>query len=702
MKSIYQFVANKLKGRKWIYSVNNDSVNNKARNNERTSIYFEKINDTKIAKRIESIIDTKIWTIISIICTITSLLAYDFTIAFLPKNVDTSTDIILFIVLLFFLIEIICQSAFKKGYFLSFWFWLDFIAMISMVPDIVLLLNLFGIDSSDLNVSNTRASKVGKSGRSATALKAIRMIRFSRLFRVLRVFRFIQSDDESSNDYSAKKDVADYGSSKVGQIVSETVTKKVILLVLTLVLVLPWLEPNEVSFQDATESSSIFYEKLILNPPNNVDINEWEINATQEFVDTIPVPIIKITVANYNNTGNNKIFLNDINTIDKLRDIEMWELTLDRVNSDTKIIFNLRKSVYNEAGLGILLTLFAIFIFSTSTIFVTSSTMTLVVTPIARLTDLLMRMAGVIGLLGGASQVESLIEAKDELFIVEVLCNRIMTIFGGVNDGTNASAAISSSITGNNSNDYSNKSQAKAMNMMAARKKTEITSGDRIWEIDVKEKHRTSVIERKVHKRFKDFRTSGDNNDDIFAVNDDNNINTDILNNKEFFKKYSSLSSLDAIIENPITLYCLRMFMTSNLTVNNLLYCIEVNQFKQNIRSNFNSIYRKYIDDSSPAQINVSAKLFKEIKKYKEKNKHDNTYIYPILSNCFDDSRDETWKLMETNIYKQFIKSDYCRFYVHMRKNDPVTLNQLQLSVIDEENNKKPDQMIRSSEQVYR
>merc|ERR1719334_521818 len=120
--------------------------------------------------------------------------------------------------------------------------------------------------------------------------------------------------------------------------------------------------------------------------------------------------------------------------------------------------------------------------------------------PVARLTELLTKMAGIIGLLGGAQTVENMMEDNDELFIVEALCERIMDIFG-----TGGSSQTTQ--TGPHSHGSPNKGRkgSKALSMMATRKITQITSGDRVWEIDVTEKPRTSVIERRVNSSFKDF-----------------------------------------------------------------------------------------------------------------------------------------------------------------------------------------------------
>ena len=93
----------------------------------------------------------------------------------------------------------------------------------------------------------------------------------------------------------------------------------------------------------------------------------------------------------------NNIDFTNTATINQRRGMEM--LTIN-TSQGSEFIFDVRDQIFEQAGLGMLLTLFAIFIFSVSTLFVNSGTMSLVVAPIARLTDLLIKMTGVIGLLG--------------------------------------------------------------------------------------------------------------------------------------------------------------------------------------------------------------------------------------------------------------------------------------------------------------
>merc|ERR1719400_2425285 len=75
----------------------------------------------------------------------------------------------------------------------------------------------------------------------------------------------------------------------------------------------------------------------------------------------------------------------------------------------------------------------------------------------------------------------------------------------------------------------------------------------------------------------------------------------------------AELRSLRAIVDNPITLYCLRMFMAKNLTINNLLFVLEADEWAVETRRKFNSLCHKYCNERSPAQINLTAKQFARI-----------------------------------------------------------------------------------------
>ena len=57
------------------------------------------------------------------------------TLAF-TKNADDVFYVITIVCMLFFSLEVLISSIAKEGYFLGFYFWLDFIATVSLIFDI--------------------------------------------------------------------------------------------------------------------------------------------------------------------------------------------------------------------------------------------------------------------------------------------------------------------------------------------------------------------------------------------------------------------------------------------------------------------------------------------------------------------------------------------------------------------------------------
>ena len=75
----------------------------------------------------------------------------------------------------------------------------------------------------------------------------------------------LQSEEDENATEQNDQDLLDSSTSKIGQIVSEEATKKVIILVLTLVLVLPWLEPSSESFYASAETTTELFDLAVLN-----------------------------------------------------------------------------------------------------------------------------------------------------------------------------------------------------------------------------------------------------------------------------------------------------------------------------------------------------------------------------------------------------------------------------------------------------
>ena len=104
--------------------------------------------------------------------------------------------------------------------------------------------------------------------------------------------------------------------------------------------------------------------------------------------------------------------------------------------------------------------------------------------------------------------------------------------------------------------------------------------------------------------------------------------------------------ALSAIVDNPITLYCLNMFLTKNLSINNLVFVLEDLAIEMRHK------------------INLTVKQFVRIT-YVQKG----TYV--LQDSVFAEALVETWNFIERNIYKQFLTPNW-NSSNQMRSSTPV------------------------------
>lgn len=89
--------------------------------------------------------------------------------------------------LVLFLAEIILSSISKEVYFLTFFFWLDLVSTISMIPDIGFVWNL--IIGEGGNNQAKGATSVAKTSRAGRITRVIRVIRLIRLIRIVKLYK---------------------------------------------------------------------------------------------------------------------------------------------------------------------------------------------------------------------------------------------------------------------------------------------------------------------------------------------------------------------------------------------------------------------------------------------------------------------------------------------------------------------------------
>lgn len=201
----------------------------------------------KLSRKIQEVVDGKAIAITMAIVTIWVLFGDDIRLRATNKSADEAFFITFFICLLLFIIEIIANSIFIHDYKFSFFFWLDVVATISLVPDIPLIrdpfLLLFGVELFKVDVDfNTTAVRNTISESYIT--RGIQTIRYIRLVRIVKLYKYFTK--KRGEDPNAQNPSNNMDAELLGKKLSDITTRRVIIGVLLLLLLLPILQVNTV------------------------------------------------------------------------------------------------------------------------------------------------------------------------------------------------------------------------------------------------------------------------------------------------------------------------------------------------------------------------------------------------------------------------------------------------------------------------
>ncbi len=298
-----------------------------------------------------------------------------------------------------------------KGYMFNFFFWLDFLCVLSMIPDLKWASELIGL--ADLPGAGVGA-KAGKAGKIGA--KTGRVVRMARLIRLVKLYKITSQRkrerkmledlgklvelghiDEADIESFLHKMSSSHKQSKVGAELSDIITRRVIVAVLLMLLVVPLLSYSS-SIADDEEATS-FLSAMNVNSgygnTTNCGALQNAINEYSDFMDNIldstnPIHsfLVHLTIApNRCNVDN---FTSSINNYDMngLRAEEIREVGYSSIDEQSgteftvNAIFNIKYLKEKEALAGIYLTLFVVFmLISLSTQF-TGDAQKLVLAPI--------------------------------------------------------------------------------------------------------------------------------------------------------------------------------------------------------------------------------------------------------------------------------------------------------------------------------
>ena len=178
--------------------------------------------------------------------TLYALFGDDIRLACTTVDADVTFWSLSAIALIFFCVELGSSCLAKSDYLFSFYFWLDFVSTISLLPDIGFI-EIPGLSTS----SQGDALKAGRGARAGS--KASRIIRLVRLVRMVRVVKLYKMHG-GGQDVMAEQRVSALEPSKVGKKLTEMTTRRLIVMILTMVLILPFFYLANVSEDMSTRN----------------------------------------------------------------------------------------------------------------------------------------------------------------------------------------------------------------------------------------------------------------------------------------------------------------------------------------------------------------------------------------------------------------------------------------------------------------
>lgn len=187
--------------------------------------------------------------------TIFALVGDDIRLWLTTKDFDLYFNIGFALSLVLFIIELLFNSLVVEDFKYSFFFWLDIIATLSLIPDVswIMWALTYIIDSTPEERTNdiTLGMIVSSSSASGRAQRLIKSVRLIRLIRIIKLYKYVvksNTEEEEAKSREQKKlsQTAQQAAlkremepSRLGKVMSDTIIRKVIIGILIMLMVLP-------------------------------------------------------------------------------------------------------------------------------------------------------------------------------------------------------------------------------------------------------------------------------------------------------------------------------------------------------------------------------------------------------------------------------------------------------------------------------
>lgn len=286
-----------------------------------------------------------------------------------------------------------------EGYLFSFFWWLDLLAILSMFPDISWIANPLGMGGLSNAVSGN--SNLTKAGR---VVRLVRLVRLVRIYKIATEKRKRKRQEEellqlvrvgaiSYDELESQRSLYNERQSKLGLQLSESITRRVIVIVLIMLVILPLIS-------DQTNDAGPEYSFAVLHDMNvNPDTNSASFTAViDQFITSYTDSyynhfLIYLYISSYKTTP----IINDVDFLETLRTSSktdyITKTIVDGTEYTTHAIFNNDSILQLSAEYSIILTIFVGVMLVLGASIFTADAQRLVIAPIERMMNLVEAVA---------------------------------------------------------------------------------------------------------------------------------------------------------------------------------------------------------------------------------------------------------------------------------------------------------------------
>jgi len=120
------------------------------------------------------------------IVTVYTLFFDDIRMVLFKKSMDDIFYNLSFVSMIVFALEFLISCYALDGYFMTFFFYLDFISIITMIPDVGWLWELIVGEGQS---SSSQATDIAKTTRASKFTRVLRVIRIVRMIRIVKLYK---------------------------------------------------------------------------------------------------------------------------------------------------------------------------------------------------------------------------------------------------------------------------------------------------------------------------------------------------------------------------------------------------------------------------------------------------------------------------------------------------------------------------------